>query len=378
MKYFKFTTLVILFIIIIKCNGSNIRIKTASHGIVRIIDGFSEYFNTQFNLIIFGNNSNLLKIADEIIKLTKFPVAVKKRVKTAEEIYYVKEIESTVALFDDYHSFDFLMNEDNPRNTRYLDKSLIFPINFKKFFMFEYRYSKNVLSSQTVSNKTNLHHYRFKILHESDKKLLLFNNLFFTEQTCVPIEKVVNNFTFKWFKNPIENIQQFKNFHGCSIKVTLLRVLLDNEFFSMKIVNQKIKLIGIWGELLNEFARIFNFAFDIILVENYQEVENSQINLIYFSEIVHSSKSHPAFRNALRYLKNYQFALIDQDRDGYCVTYGAKYDPFEKLILPFDGVTWYLVISSFAIGFLTIFVLYINVRLHIKNSFLVAESKILR
>jgi hypothetical protein len=66
--------------------------------------------------------------------------------------------------------------------------------------------------------------------------------------------------------------------------------------------------------------------------------------------------NHKAFFSTI--FKFFHPVLISQTGVGYCVTYGRKYDSFEKMILPFDDVTWYLIIISFATGFITILILY--------------------
>jgi len=88
--------------------------------------------------------------------------------------------------------------------------------------------------------------------------------------------------------------------------------------------------------------------------------ENCQIIISQHTERVFKKdelKEYDVYMDTDEYI-DWQFEQISQDAVGYCVTYGRKYDPFEKMILPFDDVTWYLLIISFLTGFATILILY--------------------
>jgi hypothetical protein len=85
---------------------------------------------------------------------------------------------------------------------------------------------------------------------------------------------------------------------------------------------------------------------------------HSLCNLLLFNyEIIHPNSFVKTYTSKVMtfYTKTYP---VYYSQYGYTITKGLSYTPMEKLLLPFDLETWIMIIITFAIGFLTIFIIY--------------------
>lgn len=284
------------------------------------------------------------------------PYHVKLRLDSGENSEVViNEIDSHIVLLSEDFNVDFMMNKDNPRNTENLTRDRFFPIPFKKIFNFEYYFGSDFNRSFKMSNTIELHHYRFQIRHESNVKLFLFNNIMFSRKSCRAKFEVVNSYSLRGLmwnkKHPSEYVQTFKDFFECPLSISISEMQHPYSFNFQQSKN-RIKLGGIHGIIAEEFSQRHNFKFKIVseIKESDMYMQGPRILAFEMNEL------EKTYYQVI--FGGFQYQMITQSRFGYCVTFGAKYGALEKMIMPFDDATWYLVISSFAIGFFTILILY--------------------
>ncbi|CAG9798469.1 unnamed protein product [Chironomus riparius] len=212
--------------------------------------------------------------------------------------------------------------------------------------------------------------YSYFITNEVDTVTLSSFELFSSFGCKRPYLKKLNTFnksSLKWTKI-LKNYEKFLNFHECELVFMLPAVNWDgsNYHFSgyslVKIDNSGFDVRGIAPALFEISSKIHNFK------PNYQPVAmnygffetylNQSIEMIYINDIakfpdVYFEAMSLHYAAKLHILSSHVF---ENTQIRIFVTPAEIYTPYEKFFLPFDSETWILLTFTFALTFLSIFI----------------------
>ncbi|KAG5666299.1 hypothetical protein PVAND_017850 [Polypedilum vanderplanki] len=213
-------------------------------------------------------------------------------------------------------------------------------MNQRNMKYFEYNQScerndyKIELTDQIIYDMT----YRltkYYLCHKNETILKLATYEWFDVGNCNKQKfKTLNIFdmnTMKWQK-PLKNYKKFKNFNGCPIRVVESANIHED---------RNKKYLSEYGEFMHIVAEQANFKLKFV----NESIENVDINIAYGFVGTHENDAFVVT------------SPIYTINIGMMVTKGEKYTDYEKLLLPFDDITWILLVGTFFIAFGMIFVL---------------------
>jgi len=209
--------------------------------------------------------------------------------------------------------------------------------------------------------------YFYYIRNEKDQ-ISFFTHEYFNENQCNEIKSVtLNPFDKKYMRwiTPLENYNKFQNFHDCELvlvekfgpnlnfehrnKEVIDCVLKDYPFCNnlMMFISEEDHKQGLYVDLIRMTSKIANFTpnfkmdVPLALVKHYNLIEKNPV--IKFST--------GSFNEG----KGFQTSLLFETTFIVAATPSEFYNNYEKLWLPFDNVTWILLLLTFVAAFLVIF-----------------------
>lgn len=148
-------------------------------------------------------------------------------------------------------------------------------------------------------------------------------------------------------------LQTYDSFFNCPIGVAAFGEAslptLDKIFY----YKQKKNGLRIFGGVFGEILKIYADKYKAQLAEprKVEKMGRHDIVLIQLIDTIKGNEKEGV--NSF-----YMSPPICYVYSTFSVTDGHLYGPFEKLILPFDNMTWMFLISSFLVAFITIFIIY--------------------
>jgi hypothetical protein len=183
--------------------------------------------------------------------------------------------------------------------------------------------------------------------------------VWFTPTTCNKAELVEVNIFNKssqtWKTNRF-GMKKFENFYGCPWVIGIENAMPMTGF---KVYgNNTVELYGTFVKMFSELAKIFNLTVEFNDESrelgnpiNKTSVKNLTVDqMIYIHELNWWSLGY-FYDNVIYQPYGFQEQFI-------AVPPGELFSPYEKLVLPFDEATWFLIILVFVAAFTTIFVAY--------------------
>jgi len=178
---------------------------------------------------------------------------------------------------------------------------------------------------QLTIHKGSIEQYEYLLINDGDF-LYLATVEWFTKVACNQVQlKVLNSFnkiTQKW-TNKLENYEKFQDFHGCNLRMW---------------IPPDSKFTGLAPHVFIDISQKYNFKPKFQAKDEEAEVCFNVFRLgpdMYWT--VHFTSSFMEIRDII------------------LVTPGDLYSPYEKLWLPFDDLTWKLLLSTFFVAFIIIF-----------------------
>lgn len=237
-----------------------------------------------------------------------------------------------VVLLNDYHNLTFLKFSANPTHS-------------KSFLLAYDGYKSQKAENFTIVNNNFDTFEKTHLYHSQDmQSIFQFSNVLFDDERCNAVFKRTNAFNMSrlaWQSNMFYQTFEkvVKTSQKCSIRV--------------------YQLNGTFGQ---PDHRVFNRLIDLLaetysFMPNYTYKESESHEILIFLNMIVIEWNQKSLMIHDYHRSNY----ISFHSITFVVTTGAPYTPFEKLILPFDKLTWILCFYCFVIGQLTIFiVLYCN------------------
>jgi hypothetical protein len=267
------------------------------------------------------------------------------KIKTNQEVILINK--SAITIFDSIKTISEFTNHG--------PKSFQFFVHIPKATMKEITASINEIHSfKKVSGKDGIYNIndRGEIIHfqnfivDEGKFIKLFTFEWFTEKSCNK-KKIteINRFDKKirkW-KSSRFVIQKFKNFHGC--KLTFGAVKHAPESF----INGN-KWDGFLLDIFKDLAKAFNFKLDSVdfpfFKSRFKPLQMMIVN----------SCLPPTFSDKIRpkhHLSHPYFSATEL----LAVSPGEEYSRYEKLLLPFDYITWFLIGFTFVAAYSVILII---------------------
>lgn len=289
--------------------------------------------------------------------------------------YYDKKAESiafkrTVIILLDRLD-DFLVFEMHSEISRFLNEPI-------KFIIIAQNLTFSILSSHwifatykslDVFSGSIFHHSYFITVEEDTISLSAVE--WFSQKACNHPHLIkLNSFDKKSMKwtSKLENYEKFFNFHGCELVLLLpapqRRTILFyvDGYAEVNDDQTNFNIRGLTPQVFKIASKVGNFteAYQPVYIE-YKDAYKVTPNDITIILINGTYKLPQIFLSVGSVNLANKYARMSNafvDLDVYFVTTPAEaYSPYEKLFLPFDLETWILLILTFLIAFICIFII---------------------
>lgn len=335
-----------------------------------IYDVINELFlrrGTYFEIVIFGQLT--ARVGDKIDGIVG-KINGSQNLRIFQYPKFVNLDESSV-IFCDWKVVD-------PVKIRRMTAAKKFFVNLKTFlFVFESEIRDLKLMAVNPGSFVGHFSQRSYFIVDSNEEVKLQTFEWWTEKSCNELQ--VTNFnsfnkTSRTWHNPLKIPQKFSNFHNCTLKsysnilpITLFDYIRESGFltnsFLPEIVPESKK------SFFTDFApKVFSQR-EILerkIIEIFAELGNFTILRPHYLDVGYQFHEHIGIKqDFVLYQRSYSyrfpehscsFAFTDQKiRVMYSPV--TPYTNYEKLILPYDYLTWLFLCYTFGTAFLIIFVM---------------------
>jgi hypothetical protein len=289
------------------------------------------HLNITFDILIVGKKDSAIDDkVNEIRKRHSTIVTTIRRMKKKQNFRF----RQSAIVFGNNNMLSYFYNHarlanHHPQELRFL----IYTTSLKEFKL------DQSLSESRIFHK-KLNPFTF-FLHDSDEKIDYLTNEWFTDQACNKKQKnILNSFnkkTKKWMRPFDLSYKKFKQLHGCEIVA-----MQSGDSYTDK------------------FGKVQGRAFDIL------DVVGSAANFTVYRQPGHlirrnliidvhnKMRRKPQVIVSMRVslnLRLHSTAAIASKPFTMMITRGEPYGPWEKLLLPFDRTTWWMLVMTFSIAF---------------------------
>jgi len=343
-------------------------IQSISHAILDVVDKFLVQENNEFNIIIFKEIKEFsTRILDQFLSQTKVDF------RTRIEYHQIQKLSqflsrSSLLFFDSIEDF-YLMHLDYSIY-RYHNQPF-------KYIIFIPNMTYNELKSHKITQlfkkltmfEAEIIHHSYFIVNE-DNFIILATVEYFSPKICnqahFTILNKLDKTTLKWTSD-LKNHEKFLDFYGCELVLMLPTPYNDginlypSGYALMDKTMTEYFTHGITPVIFNIAAKAHNF------IDGYQPVVVKSDKLLLFKpyeakivrydnkfKIPHVFLFTLSIRSITGHFR-YSNTFVDL-RVSLYVTPAEAYTPYEKLLLPFDMLTWILLVMTFLIAFCVILI----------------------
>jgi hypothetical protein len=324
------------------------RIKMSSRAIENFIEIMKDKYYMEFEILTLGDDKNLMKIANEVIRRSNIPINARTDLTVNKTTKF----------------YDLWMNKSSIVLSSHEELKIGLRADFSQveyrsvYFLIHCPYATEddnaFYSSKTVFIPERL----FNLAHTFSGNMTLIGTEIVSKNSCEPVARSMNTFlasTMRW--NTTNFIPQYKNFYGCELEVCYIAAWRGYWYiFGYEEKNGTHTVNGLSTNLLpflKQHLRLGNFKYVNMDKEDYHcDLLLYYHRYKYLHEGSENSQNYTFFTNHAE-----TYPIMYQEFETV-VTKGLAYTPIEKLFLPFDLETWIMIMITFAIGFLTIFIIY--------------------
>lgn len=239
-----------------------------------------------------------------------------------------------------------------------------FPLNYaiseQLIFYLQNATADDLLEILISKFETSIIKHEYLFMIEDDKSFQLLTFIWYKPQKCGKAELVeVNRFdklSKKWQHKRFK-INKFSNFHGCRIDFAIPTGMPG--FVAMKFDNRSETITECMGyicAMLRDFSSMLNYTYHMDVFEHNgrKKFPNKPSHLSFRVSLLswYHAYSQEQSRNA-----GIMTRPVHESEVFIAIPPGELYNSYEKLVLPFDGPTWFWIGVTFAAAFFTIFVL---------------------
>lgn len=318
-----------------------------SSRLVEVIEEFYVKSQIRFDIIIYGKSSKTSKIINGIGKLNLGKFA--HRINTVNASKKKKYLKLNVSALVLVSSSNFLWKAvNNMFVLNYFNspvKHLVYCHNLNKSFL--KKYPKEM---SDVFSRTAISHY-FLTNETKSYELLTFERFKSGKIYCKRPELItINKFSknsSKWSKK-FADYQKHTNYNNCTLTYSD-RATQSPNFYLSKYTSRPQ---GFHVDLIEIVSIVKNFKVDYI-IKKYSATDDEQHIALGNADV----ELTQAFNNIVSATQLQITTTFKQVRYRIVITPGELVTNYEKLFLPFDEVTWTMLIITFGIAFGTIIVL---------------------
>jgi hypothetical protein len=351
--------------------------KSVATAMVDVIREFYIAKDIKFDFFIYGERTNHIDdvIGEVTMKLSEDNVTVTLRQILNFRKWNHKMKQSTIIFTKSYFNLAILNYYSMHLHMNYPKYQLTntAPKQFK--FLIYCEEIKNIKGHQKLvkdfklfdlSRPTDFRFYEFLITNERDFVTLSANKLY-SKNHCENFKLVTLNsydkMSQRWIKK-LENHNLYDDFYGCLLKFSSMHfgiVRLRNYIHKSEkklqrsLRNNNVEFEGLLHDILKELVKKINFCF------HYTIVRMTKKNNFY----AFGSRKLEARTNRTIFFMWGSFAVSSPENyyslptSGiemyYLVSWNDLYTNYEKMVLPFDFVTWVFLSFTFGLTFGVIF-----------------------
>jgi hypothetical protein len=295
------------------------------------------HFNITFDILIVGKKDSA--IDDKVNEIRKRHSTIVTRIKRVEKIKKNLFRRSAIIFGNNgilslFHNHARLAYR-HPQELRFL----ICTTSLKEFQLDQsifYKHGK-------IKNHNPIKLFTF-FLHENDKKIDYLTYEWFTDKACNKKQKnILNSFnkkTKKWMRPFDLSYKKFRHFHGCEIVAMQSYECYTDKFG--KVQGKTFDVLDVVGSAAN---------FTVYRQPGHLIKKNLTIDA--HNNLKRKPQVVVAMRVSLT-LRIHSTAAIDTRFYTMMITRGEPFSPWEKLLLPFDRTTWWMLATTFGIAFCVI------------------------
>ncbi|KAG5672142.1 hypothetical protein PVAND_002296 [Polypedilum vanderplanki] len=303
-----------------------------SQAITDVIEEFFIKQNIKFNIrVIQPVSSTYSQIIDETLtkmKKSQLVYTTNQKIKSNKTKIFLK---SAAVLFVD----ETMQKIEKLELTKNINLISVNSIN-SKFLIYKETcgnlISSNVLYDNNIT-RAAFSMYSYFICQQNYETINLLTHSWFEYNSCDKRKVLtINRFdlkTKKW-KKPLKNHQKFKNLNGCEI------IIKESTSYYYR-YDRSGKLIAAYEPFWRMLAKYANFT--LRMKDMHQT--NAHCIIYYIRKERERAVASP-------------FTSISVD---LITTSGESFSDYEKLLLPFDLITWMFLICTFGIAFFIIFII---------------------
>lgn len=317
------------------------RIETSSRAIASIIEIMKEKYYIEFELIVLSDDKNLKTIANRIMSYSTTPLTMRfdDTFNNETRIFEISQKKSAI-IISSHGQFTL-------KNLRLKENQLA----YNQYLYIQYC-PYETESGNFFSKVALINYYRlFNLAHTFDGNLTLIGDEMISRNSCTPITRSMNTFLVSEMKWKSSNfIPRYENFYGCNFNICAATTPVGIDLLFVNSFDYNGSFNGFAGYLLPFLKERFNFG-------KFHFIESRVLcNLCFIFYRFWGIETNEFHMTLLRsYVETYPVYHADY---AFIVTKGLSYSPMEKLFLPFDLETWIMIIITFAVGFITIFIVY--------------------
>lgn len=310
-----------------------------------IINENSAKHSQRFTLTILGDELILKSFAESVLKYVVYPIEINK-------------FSNNVNLSSDVNIPRIILASEPVKFDLYLVQPLDYysPSTNAMTYVYYWKNDKTLEIENiknTVVHSLAEHRVMYFINNIFNNSIEIIGLLQYQKGDCDMKLTKINRFSInelKWESK--EFIKTYTSFNNCTIGMLttnnrMMMKVFDNEGRRTETIDETNHLAytfsGIYGDLLNVYAEKHKIN---ILLQNNPADKSIELTILYSYEHLRKKFGYHLTPSV------YQHELT------FMVHRGLEPTPFEKLILPFDDITWYLVIGTMILGYLTIFIVY--------------------
>jgi len=206
------------------------------------------------------------------------------------------------------------------------------------------------------------------LLIDDDDYLHLMTIEYFTKEVCnEPQLNILNSFnktTQKWTKR-LENYEKFRNFHGCELVMMASYNPKEGRNWMNLIFNEEsITPVGLVPHMFELIKKVANYktGYEFIYPKGPSTFHCTQKYIrMYIDNATHNNPNvcfsfSRSDAYSIEHWELHYMTPFMEIREVIVTTPGELYSAYEKLLLPFDELTWILFIFTFVVAFLFIFI----------------------
>lgn len=298
------------------------KIDIGCQAISQITNRLHNMHSTKFNLMIHCDNRFEMKFASKLLNISSAPIHLICIQKSYKFDFGTSLI--TIGKFSEQVEF---IPDLRPKYR-----------SFSHFVHLIYDFVETQSENSTLEEEMNYDRTSYVTHSTNTDQLFLFGNEFYQTSDCLVSKKVINVFSVSSMTWQLETfIPIYSDYHNCEIVIYPMVIQFLSHSYADKF---KVRQ---YANILDIFVKHYNLSYfvangsvkgfpDIVMPARFNNSAVKMYNIMHVTPSVY-------------YFTSRLLVSLDSPRT-----------LLQKLEMPFDSITWQIIIASFVLSYLTIFV----------------------